>query len=261
MDKLAEYKNDGVITLLLLKKVDDIKDIHAKRKTDYNDRDKFPMLLYEGGISLKNVIDAGGVDLDDLASTYSITSYNRDLDNEKNKLFKEVFQPFVGRAREDVASVAFAILDIIAYADTAIPSPKIFTMLTYVYGKLFNYSSGEFVLLNSHFMASTHYIYHIEKDSGSGDAKYIYDYTIPIDNSIEPGQYESLMDEMLCDFVVNPDNGYVNPDYLPVMILSDMSTYESKITWTYITLLFDDLNLNVFYIFILLLFILFYFIY
>lgn len=241
---MTKYKDEGVITLLLLNDVAIITKINTERSADFNDIDNFPMLLYEGGITLDDVVK-GGATLSDLSSTYSITSYNKEYISDSSDVFKQYFEPYKSTLQEDLISVAFAIIDILAFADNAIPSPKIFTMFTYVYGKAFNYSSGEIELLNSHYMTSTHYMYHIKDDSGT--AKYIYDYTLPLDNTIQPDQYESLMDEKLCDFAEDPENGYIHPEYLPVMILLDMSSYEAKILWIYITELFDNLNTNVYY--------------
>lgn len=241
---LTKYKEDGVITLLLLSDIVYINKIHTARQTDFNDIENFPMLLYEGGITLNDVVKGGGT-LSDLSSTYSITSYNKDFISDSNDVFRQYYEPYKDILQEDLVSIVFAIIEILAFADNAIPSPKIFTMFTYVYGKAFNYSSGEIELLNNHYMTSTHYIYHIKDESGS--AKYIYDYTLPLDNTIQPDQYESQMDEKLCDFAEDPDNGYIDPEYLPVMILLDMSTYEAKILWIYITELFDNLNANVFF--------------
>lgn len=91
--KLDEYKEEGVVTILLHSSLSKIINIFNKRQNNYL-APKFPVLVLEGGLTNAEITADPGYNGEyDVGNLY-IRSYYSDIDNEKNSIYKEIHSSY-----------------------------------------------------------------------------------------------------------------------------------------------------------------------
>lgn len=238
--------DDEVVTLLLLTKISDYNDLVASRKAKLVDVEKNPLLLFEGGgITYEALVEDANYAAGDNKGSLFITSYNNDLDDNKTKEFKQFYDNFVtvtkpgSKVSKSQASVGFALIDMLAYVSENVPSNRITTLLTYVYGQLYEKPGGDISILSNHFMTSSLYI---AKETGSKTLE--YPFKIAADLSLELLGMKGQMVDETCDFTENTVDGSTVIDYLPIIFIQDMTLYTSKVITEFVILLLDSFNNN-----------------
>lgn len=110
-------------------------------------------------------------------------------------------------------------------------------MLVYVYNKLYSYGGGDISLIYNYYYSNTRYISSFDP-SGSLNVAY----TIPITYNFDPFEFDSVMLNQTCDFLLDVVDGVVHKDYLPILFIFDMKLFLPRILLEFIKQLFIDLS-------------------
>lgn len=209
-----------------------------ERSTTYLESNGFPILILEGGVTyskIKNCPTTYNVANDE--GNLLITAY-KPTNNDKDTVLTTIIGSSLLRDRYSIMYIlyiiSFAIIDMIIDVAKKIPSAKIANMLTFLYKVKYEHAGGEIYLLQSHTMTITHYIYQI-----SSTVSLLY--TIDADIGLEPNQIGGEINPESCNFMKSSD-GFVEIDYLPIIVIQDMSLYQSKIIYQYLKLYIDKKN-------------------
>lgn len=110
-------------------------------------------------------------------------------------------------------------------------------MLVYVYNKLYSYGGGDISLIYNYYYSNTRYISSFDASGSLSVA-----YTIPITYNFDPFEFDSVMLNQTCDFLLDVVDGEVHKNYLPILFIFDMKLFLPRILLEFIKQLFIDLS-------------------